>query len=85
MAVEGASPVDGDWTMPAHDYASTRYSGLADIDSNNVKDLTVSSPSLPVWTAATKARPWSSTVRMYIVAPYPNPLFALDLTKPGAR
>ncbi|MDB6102698.1 MAG: PQQ-dependent dehydrogenase, methanol/ethanol family [Gammaproteobacteria bacterium] len=41
IAAEGTSHASGDWTMPAHDYASTRYSELADIDTSNVKDLTV--------------------------------------------
>src|SRR3981081_2443017 len=35
IAAEGTSRASGDWTMPAHDYASTRYSELADIDTSN--------------------------------------------------
>ena len=30
---------DGQWTMPAKDYASTRFSGLDQINSNNVGSL----------------------------------------------
>src|SRR3954471_13865217 len=30
---------DGQWTMPAHDYASTRYSRLAQITTTNVANL----------------------------------------------
>jgi hypothetical protein len=28
---------NGDWVMPAHDYASTRFSELAEIDTGNVR------------------------------------------------
>src|SRR5436305_7483731 len=35
----GSPPEDGQWTMPAKDYASTRYSGLGEITTGNVKDL----------------------------------------------
>jgi glucose dehydrogenase len=30
---------DGDWTMPARDYASTRYSPLSEITSSNAGEL----------------------------------------------
>jgi glucose dehydrogenase len=30
---------DGQWTMPAKDYANTRFSKLAEIDASNAKDL----------------------------------------------
>ena len=32
---------DGDWTTPAHDYASTRYSALTEITAANVAQLTL--------------------------------------------
>src|ERR1044071_4694393 len=32
---------DGQWTMPAKNYASTRYSGLEEINAGNVKNLKV--------------------------------------------
>ena len=38
----GAAPVvqeDGQWTMPAKDYAASRYSGLTGINTANVKRL----------------------------------------------
>src|SRR5438552_11652190 len=36
-----ASPAqdDGQWTIPAKDYAATRYSALTDINATNVKRL----------------------------------------------
>ena len=41
------SEEDGQWTMPAKNYASTRYSGLNDINTENVKNLKVA------WTFST--------------------------------
>src|SRR4051812_41297961 len=38
---------DGQWVMPAKNYASTRYSGLDEINAGNVKDLKVA------WTFST--------------------------------
>ena len=32
---------DGQWTMPAKNFASTRYSELAEINADNVKNLQV--------------------------------------------
>jgi lanthanide-dependent methanol dehydrogenase len=74
---------DGQWVMPAKNYASTRYSGLNQITTENVKQLT------PVWTFSTgvvnghEAAPLVVNTTMYIVTPYPNILYALDLTQPG--
>jgi PQQ-dependent dehydrogenase (methanol/ethanol family) len=70
--------------MAAKDYASTRYSGLAQIDAGNVKDLKLA------WTFSTgtlhgnEAAPLVVGDTLYVVTPYPNVLYALDLTKPGA-
>ena len=36
-----APPEDGQWTMPAKNYAITRYSELAEINTENVKNLQV--------------------------------------------
>jgi PQQ-dependent dehydrogenase (methanol/ethanol family) len=69
--------------MPAKDYASTRYSGLEEINAGNVKNLKVA------WTFSTgvnrgqEAAPLVVGNTMYVVTPYPNILYALDLTKPG--
>src|SRR5688572_15108251 len=40
-------PEDGEWRMAAKSYASTRYSGLAEITADNVRELRVA------WTFAT--------------------------------
>jgi PQQ-dependent dehydrogenase (methanol/ethanol family) len=83
-APSAASPEDdGDWTMPAKDYANTRFSGLRQINTANAKDLQVA------FTVSTETlRGQESAVlkikdTLYFTTPYPNVLFAVDLTKPG--
>lgn len=74
---------DGQWTMPAKDYASTRYSALAQITTANAGQLA------PVMTFPTglvrghEAAPIVADDTMFVVGPFPNPVFAFDLTKPG--
>jgi PQQ-dependent dehydrogenase (methanol/ethanol family) len=72
---------DGQWTMPGKDYAATRYSGLTGITAANVGRLR------PVWTFSTgvlgghEGQPLVVNQTMYVVTPYPNVLYAFDLTK----
>ncbi len=74
---------DGQWTIPAKDYAATRFSGLATITPANVGRLR------PVWTFSTgvlgghEGQPLVVGSTMYVVTPYPNVLYAFDLTKDG--
>ena len=76
-------PDDGQWTMPAKNYASTRFSTLSQINSGNVQNLKLA------WTFSTglakghEAAPLVVNNTMYVVTPWPNKLFALDLTRPG--
>src|SRR5215210_9267943 len=82
-AIPNATPEDGQWIRPAKDFASTRYSGLSEINAANVANLKVA------WTFSTgvlrgqEAAPIVAGNTMYVVTPYPNILYALDLTKPG--
>lgn len=75
---------DGQWLRATKDYANTRYSSLDQINTGNVQNLKVA------WTFDTgvsrgqEAAPIVANNTMYVVAPWPNKLFALDLTKPGA-
>jgi PQQ-dependent dehydrogenase (methanol/ethanol family) len=70
--------------MPAKNYASTRFSGLSEINVDTVKNLKVA------WTFSTgvnrgqEAAPIVVNNTMYVVTPYPNILYALDLTKNGS-
>src|SRR5438067_1585969 len=73
----------GEWTMPGKDYAATRYSGLAQINRANVGQLK------PVWSFSTgvlgghEGQPLVVNRTMYVVTPYPNVLYAFDLTREG--
>src|ERR1051326_7429372 len=79
-----AATDDGEWTRAAKDYANTRFSTLDQINTGNVKDLKLA------WTFSTgvtkghEAAPLVVNGTMYVVTPYPNILYALDLSKPGA-
>lgn len=79
-----APPDDGQWTMPAKNYASTRYSELSEINASNVKDLKVAFTFSTGVNRGHEAAPLVVGTTMYIVAPYPNILYALDLSRPGA-
>ncbi len=74
---------DGQWSMPSKDYAATRYSGLAGITRQNAGSLH------PVWTFSTgvlgghEGQPLVVGDTMYVVTPWPNVLYAFDLTREG--
>ena len=74
---------DGQWVRPAKDYASTRFSGLSEINTANVKNLRVVATFSTGIVRGHEAAPVVAGSTMYIVTPYPNTVFALDLTKPG--
>ncbi|HXG22029.1 MAG TPA: methanol/ethanol family PQQ-dependent dehydrogenase [Methylomirabilota bacterium] len=72
------------WVLPGKDYSLTRYSELNQISTANVKNLKVA------WTFSTgvlrghEGAPLVVGDTMYLVTPFPNIVYALDLTKPGA-
>jgi PQQ-dependent dehydrogenase (methanol/ethanol family) len=74
---------DGQWPMPGRDYAATRYSGLTSITSSNVQRLR------PVWSFSTgvlgghEGQPLVVNNTMFVVTPFPNVLYAFDLTQEG--
>ena len=74
---------DGQWTMPSKDYAATRYSSLAEITAQNARSLH------PVWTFSTgvlgghEGQPLVVGDTMYVVTPWPNVLYAFDLSREG--
>src|SRR3712207_474971 len=79
-----APPEDGQWTMPAKNFASTRYSDLPEITSDNVKNLQVAFTFSTGVNRGQEAAPLVVGGTMYVLSPYPNILYALDLTQPGA-
>ena len=62
-AAAASPPDDGNWTMPAKDYAATRFSGLTEITPANVGRLQVSFTFSTGTTEGTKHRRWSSAGR----------------------
>ena len=72
-----------DWVMPAKDYANTRYSTLKQINTGNVGKLQVA------WTFSTgvlrghEGGPLVIGDVMYVHAPFPNTVYALDLNNDG--
>src|SRR3954470_24834393 len=73
----------GEWALPAKDYSSSRYSELAQITPANAPKLRVA------WTFSTgvlrgrEGQPLVVNNTMYLVPPYPNVSYALDLEQPG--
>jgi lanthanide-dependent methanol dehydrogenase len=84
IAPSATAPENGQWTSPAKDYANSRYSGLDEINTGNVAQLKV---AFSFSTGVNRGQEGSPLVvgdTMYVVTPYPNILYALDLSKPGA-
>jgi lanthanide-dependent methanol dehydrogenase len=75
---------DGQWIRPAKDFASTRYSSLDQINTSNVNNLKVAFSFSTGQDRGHEAAPIVVNNTMYIITPWPNELYALDLTKPGA-
>ena len=74
---------ENDWVMPAKDYANTRYSTLKEINTGNVGKLQAA------WTFSTgvlrghEGGPLVIGDVMYVHAPFPNIVYALDLNNDG--
>ena len=74
---------DGQWPMPGKDLAASRYSGLDQITAANAGRLRAA------WSFSTgvlgghEGQPLVVGSTMYVVTPYPNVLYAFDLTKEG--
>ena len=73
----------GQWATSGRDYALTRYSSLDQVSTQNVKGLKVA------WTFSTgvlrghEGTPLVIGDTMYIVTPFPNVVYAIDLADPG--
>ncbi|WP_417021021.1 methanol/ethanol family PQQ-dependent dehydrogenase [Candidatus Phyllobacterium onerii] len=74
----------GEWPMPARDFASTRFSPLNEINSDNVDKLKVAFTFSLGVNRGQESSPIVIEDTLYVVTPYPNILYALDLKKPGA-
>jgi lanthanide-dependent methanol dehydrogenase len=82
-AAGASGPEDGQWTMPSKDYASTRYSGLNQINGSNVARLKLAFSFDTRNRRGQEAAPIVVGSMMYVITPYPNYVWALDLAKGG--
>jgi len=82
-----ASPVqeaDKQWTMQNKNASATRYSSVSEINTENVKNLKVA------WSFSTgvlrghEGEPLVVGNTMFVHTPFPNIVYALDLSKEGA-
>lgn len=76
---------NGEWHLPAGDYANTRFSPLAQINTSNVANLKVISTMSTGIPRGHEGNPLVVGSTMFVVTPFPNLLYALDLTKPGGE
>jgi PQQ-dependent dehydrogenase (methanol/ethanol family) len=83
-SVLAQTTADGEWPMAARDHASTRYSALDQVNPSNVRNLKVAFTFSTGVDRGQEAAPVVVGNTMYVVAPFPNYLYALDLSKPGA-
>ena len=75
----------GDWTMAAGDHANTRFSALAQVSPANVARL---APAFTFDTGVQQGQEGAPIVAngtMYLLSPYPNYLYALDLRNGDAK
>ncbi len=85
VSAESAVTADnGNWEMPGKTYASTRFSALTEITPANVARMGVVFTFSTATTHGYEAPPLVVDGTMYLITPYPNYLYALDLTQPGA-
>src|SRR5689334_17772938 len=81
--INTVSPLpDGEWLLPAGDYANTRYSPLNQITTDNVKNLKVIATFSTGLPHGHEGQPLIVKNTMYVVTPYPNNLIAIDLKNP---
>lgn len=75
---------DGQWVMATKSYDNVRFSGLSQITSKNAAQLKLQWTFSTGTTRGNEAAPLVAGDTMYVVTPFPNVLYALDLTQPGA-
>jgi PQQ-dependent dehydrogenase (methanol/ethanol family) len=79
-----ARAADAQWTSAPGDPANTRFSPLDQIDAGNVGSLRLAFSFSMGAGRGQEAAPIVVGDTMFIVAPFPNTVYALDLAKPGA-
>jgi len=74
----------GQWTRQARDYANTRFSPLTEVNKDNVSRLKIAWSFSDGQMYGHEGAPLVVGSTMYLVTPFPNIAYALDLSKPGA-
>ena len=78
-----AQGAGAEWTTPAGTAEGTRFSSLKQIDTSNVGSLIEEFHFTTGVLAGHEGQPLVVGSTMYVVGPFPNKLFALDLAHPG--
>ncbi len=81
--LKAASSTGGAWTSPGGTVEGTRFSSLTQITDTNVAGLVEEFHFSTGVNAYMEGQPLVINNTLYVVGPYPNKLFAFDLTKPG--
>jgi len=80
-----AAERNGDWPMAGRDTRLTRFADLAQITPDNASQLKLAFSFDTGVRKGQEAAPVVVNDTMYVVTPWPNHLYAFDLSKPGAN
>jgi PQQ-dependent dehydrogenase (methanol/ethanol family) len=80
---QAAAAEDGQWMMAQKDYANTRFSGLRQINTSNIDQLKAVTTFSTGFVAGHEAQPLVVGDTMYLITPFPNVVYALNLREPG--
>jgi lanthanide-dependent methanol dehydrogenase len=75
-------PPNGEWRIPAGDYAHTRFSTLDQINTQNVGNLHLVTSMATGIPHGHEGGPLVVNNTMYMITPFPNNLIAIDLKNP---
>lgn len=79
---EDAGPT-GEWWLPALDHANSRYSQLDQINVENVDELQMVTTWSSGITHGHEGQPLAVNDTLYMITPFPNWLYAFDMTQEG--
>ncbi|HUR83599.1 MAG TPA: methanol/ethanol family PQQ-dependent dehydrogenase [Thermoanaerobaculia bacterium] len=82
-AFSAAAVEDGQWLIAQKDYANTRYSGLRQINLSNIDQVKVLTTFSTGMVAGHEANPLVVGDTMYLITPFPNIVYAINLREPG--
>ncbi|HEX6367449.1 MAG TPA: PQQ-dependent dehydrogenase, methanol/ethanol family [Longimicrobium sp.] len=82
-AAAAAAAEDGQWLMQTKDYRGWRYSALDEINTTNVHRLRIAWSFSDGTLQGHEGAPVVVGSTMFVVTPFPNIAYALDLSQPG--